>query len=549
MPIEAMPALVESDFASVSKDENVQATSDIEALSRLLAILVREHAKMFPGSLRSSQFELVLYVYIAYARELCELICIDITDCGSRILEERFDDVMKFCGDSLVETQFKIWREAETVIETFPIVEARRTEVLRDHRRLGYYQLVSNGTSGSIGRKRTRSILFDMAFRLTGLVLKPLGRPVVQLEGTSRRETLWLSLALRRAVIHFHSQGPLVKLAPDREARRKLLRVISNSDVFDSHAKVICGIALALLSVPLLEGLSECFQTARRLLDEKPAVILSGLGYLKPVELLFLALSKSSPSLIYSMQHGGSYGELVDTWQYRVERRISDRYLTFGWAYSSHERPCRSNRLSRLHRSGGPNLGEVLIVLENMVALDRPRKVDKYLTRAAQIEEKLSTIARVLGELAAEGSIRKVRLRFHPTNRSRLQDVLSAKYFPSAEVSNSRLSLSDDASTCALCVFDSIGATGALECLAIEVPVVHFDPYYKLAICPEANGIYKELLEGGVLTTNGELLKQSISAALGCPSTREAFIAATQRYRDNYASSENSMLDLAKCLR
>ncbi len=175
------------------------------------------------------------------------------------------------------------------------------------------------------------------------------------------------------------------------------------------------------------------------------------------------------------------------------------------------------------------------------------------MNRPLEISTKMKAIGTVLGQMKERALIGKVSVRFHPLNKCRYQMEMARRYLPFADLNGAAVGpLSEHSQRAGVCVFDSIGATGALECLSQGTSIVVFEPKFRERICPGAQPLYENLALARLVATDEATLMEGIQAGLNAArgACDGRYASAFLEYKRQHArASRNWIARLGQFLR
>jgi putative transferase (TIGR04331 family) len=156
---------------------------------------------------------------------------------------------------------------------------------------------------------------------------------ILYLTPTVRADRLKLALSSwgRIGVKHFAEP---TGIAPDSALRQMFSDTLKDQDLpADMLGRVIMRLLPKYLPILLLESLVDSICLVEKTLRKgRPRRIVSGYGFLTNVEFsVWAAECGRMGTEIWGWQHGGNYGECEPTFSERLERRLCDRFISWGW--------------------------------------------------------------------------------------------------------------------------------------------------------------------------------------------------------------------------
>jgi len=186
---------------------------------------------------------------------------------------------------------------------------------------------VGRGSAPSRGARALAGTFVSVAAALHG------GRVALhRMSGFSNATRLALALRSGGRVLPLWS--PLVtppEIEPDQRRRSRLAELLAGG-ARGALAARVAGFAADDLPTSYLEGFAEMVSAAVRMFPAAPAAIFSTTSwYLDDYFKVWAADAAEAGTRLLGGQHGGNYGlQLVNPSQ-TIERRLVDRYYTWGW--------------------------------------------------------------------------------------------------------------------------------------------------------------------------------------------------------------------------
>ncbi len=346
------------------------------------------------------------------------------------------------------------------------------------------------------------------------------------------------TLSLMRAA----SLAPLGELVPSprvpvEAARRAALAAFKSAVPFASEAAALLPRHLPVL---FLEGHAGFRRAVLSRWPRLPRRLLTSVGWYsnETFKLLAAEATEQGAELIVS-QHGGAYGMMDPLFSERHERRVADRYFTWGW-------------------TDGHYPGAKLVPLPNpkmLYAPVRPRRrtgrwlllsssacrypYSWYFANAPAIhrfEDALEERARFLRGLAEDGR-KNLRVRLHHADLGWGHRARLAAEFPGLAFDEERRTDRDDRFD--LIVIDH-PQTSILECLARDTPSLLFWNPALWRMRPEAAPVLDGLRRAGLLIDSPEDAAREVPRIMADPVswwTRPEARAARAAFCERYARS------------
>lgn len=302
---------------------------------------------------------------------------------------------------------------------------------------------------------------------------------------------------------------------------------------------VLMSVCAQLLPTCYLEGWAPLAQSARNQISNKrPQVIVTGLGgFWNTYFAIWMAECQRHGTRVIGVQHGGCYGERDQTSFEHHERRIADRYATWGWREDEKTVPLPAARLSGIPKfSRSPN-GPVLWVgtsdSPHCYQLG-PRPVGLQFLQYFETQKRFA--AHLNGHVAANTLFRPYPADF------------GWKNLPGSDAAPMAVQTDDFSATfwervrqSRLVVVDHPGSTTFLEALAAGRPVLCFCASDLFDIRPSAQPFYDDLERAGIyhrsIESAADTLNQNFDdiEAWWLDPTRQTAIAA---FREHFARND-----------
>lgn len=357
----------------------------------------------------------------------------------------------------------------------------------------------------------------------------------------SPRQTLALMLAARFAPLGETISAPTV--APD-PARRAVLARFASSAPYSAAAASLLPRHLPTL---FLEGHTEFRRALLARWPRPPRRALTSVGWYsnETFKLLAAESAEAGGELVFS-QHGGAYGMMDPIFSERHERRVADRYLTWGWtdarAPGAKLVPLPAPRLLFRPRRPRRASGEWLLV--SVSAVRYP--YTWYFANAPaahRFGDQIETRARFLRALGTKGRD-GLRMRLHHADlgwghRARLEEE-----FPDLVFDDDPRPWGDRAGRFDLFAVDH-PQTSILECAARDVPTLMFWDPALWRMRPEAAETLDGLRRSGILFDSPEEAAARVPGILADPAawwSRPEARRAVAAFRERHARSSPGWL-------
>lgn len=278
-----------------------------------------------------------------------------------------------------------------------------------------------------------------------------------------------------------------------------------------------------------------------------PRLLVSSVGWYsnETFKLLAAEATEGGAELVLG-QHGGGYGMVEHIMSEAHERRIADRYLTWGWTDGRYPGgrllPLPSPKL--LFKPARPKRPAADWLLVSTTLYRYPYTYYFANAPAAhRYAEQIEDRARFLRALG-EGERASVRVRLHPLDLGWGHRARLAEEFPRLAFDEDPAPWSSRSDRFGLIVIDH-PQTPILECLALDVPAVFFWNPALWRMRPEANAALDGLRRAGILLDSPEAAAREIPAILADPAswwTRPERRAAWTAFRERHARSSPEWL-------
>lgn len=332
--------------------------------------------------------------------------------------------------------------------------------------------------------------------------------------------------------------------APLDAARRVRLSGFRSSVPFAAEAAALLPRHLPIL---FLEGHTDFRRAVLARWPRLPRLLLTSVGWYsnETFKLVAAEATERGAELIIS-QHGGAYGMMDPLFSERHERRVSDRYITWGWSDRHYPgaktvelpnpkmlfKPVRSRR-----RTGN------WMLLSNSACRYPYSWYFANAPAAHRFEEQLEGRARFIRGLG-EGDRAALRVRLHHADLGWGHRARLAEEFPDLVFDEDPKPWTSRADRFDLVVIDH-PQTSLLECLAADVPALLFWNPALWRMRPEASAVLDGLRRAGLLLDSPEEAARRIPAILADPDgwwARPDAVAARAAFRERHARSSPDWL-------
>lgn len=350
-----------------------------------------------------------------------------------------------------------------------------------------------------------------------------------------RADLVKLALADYGRTNHWFSPDiPSLKVTQDPDMRCDLHGHLVEYDLSSlpgalrEKGRVILDILPYVLPVDYVELLRHCREWAHGMADIcTPKALVAGYSFLQGGGRVFYAAEVAARgALTIGWQHGGNYGETLTPGRCeRWERRLNDRFITWGWDDGDAKlRPApdprqRLHKRKRLPRKGKSRLLWVTTTDSRYTHFFDHSPVGDRLKGYFSHQDRLAQA--MPDKMRANVTLRLNKRNFCWDMKGRLMAQLSG-----AEISSPLRTLLAEGDMCGMVLIDYPGSTAFLECLAAGLPFVGvFDPeVYGIRDCQRA--AFEQLEANGVIHKRYDTAVEEITRALVDP---EAWMSVSSR--------------------
>jgi hypothetical protein len=223
---------------------------------------------------------------------------------------------------------------------------------------------------------------------------------------------------------------------------------------------------------------------------------------------------RESGARLIGRQHGAGYGcyELVTP--ERVERRLTDFYITWGWTDdgSRPTMPLPDPKLSELLDSHHPDNEDILLMGSH-----GPMYMFRYQSYWIPefVQERYGPMQEAFLKELGDPIKARIVYRTYPTEYGWGERQRLMRYLPGVRF-DSTLKATDSMARCALAVFDHPG-TSLLESLTMNTPTVAFWDHVQCPMRAEAQPYFSLLQDAGILFQNPEDAARQINSVADDP--------------------------------
>lgn len=308
----------------------------------------------------------------------------------------------------------------------------------------------------------------------------------------SRREYFRFLFAMRlRALPFFGTLPPELMAPPARDQRRLGLAGLAANSEFE---RLFVSSLPYNLPTLYLEG----HEAARRRIVPllwRPRAVFSGVGwhYNEPFKFAAAECAERG-SRVWGLQHGGGYGQVIESAAEHIERAILDRFYTWGWSSLDGDAKLRDlppPQLARVRRRGP---GEGLLVVSMTMDLYNFRLLRD--SNGDFASEYIERDVRLWNSLPA-GLRRKAEMRLYK-DYGWCQEARLRERCPDLVIDDRRLAFTDKLASSRLVIID-YPTTTIMEAFAADVPCLMTWNPKAFHFRDSAQPLYDELEKAGLL--------------------------------------------------
>tara|TARA_B100000795_G_C22800367_1_gene441569 strand:- start:2126 stop:3856 length:1731 start_codon:yes stop_codon:yes gene_type:complete len=332
-----------------------------------------------------------------------------------------------------------------------------------------------------------------------------------------------------------------IKRNIDSNKRKRVIEFSTGDHFVDSifHSSV-----KYFLPTEVFEGYSEISKEVDTFVDKKiPKVIFTGIGFVWSSQFaIWASKCADKGAKIYGIQHGGTYGDVEMLDGEFLERKLTDKYITWGWVEDEKTIPLPSSRLfiNRMkHFAGGNQILWVTTADSRynyfVGQIVFGNRFLKYFEHQKNLYSKLSS------NIQEQISIRLYPKDFGWKLSDRWKDT-----FKNVNFSNPNQSFVEQAFESKLVIIDHLGGTTFLELITFNIPVIVVVDESLFISRGPIQILYDELKRVGVLYTCNtsasvslvEILK-NVDSWWSKPERKNAI----NQYKKQFALSDNKVID------
>lgn len=311
---------------------------------------------------------------------------------------------------------------------------------------------------------------------------------------------LWTFVARSRfSALPFHPAPLPAPPAPSRDGLRAGLASIAADDEFERLFVSALPYSFPAL---FLEGYAAARAQTEQAYPLPPrlAFVGSSMYYEDPVKFAVAEWSRKG-SRVLGFQHGGQYGTAEYSLAEEHERRISDRYFTWGWSAQENDPklgdlpvPKYSEGRRRRPFPWSESSRDILVVCAE--GLKNAHHLFPY-PMGGQWDRYFDWRCRFIGALPAERRPR-LRIRHSPNEYGWRQKERLAARFPAVRLDDVGVPFTRSCDEARWVVTDHPGTT-FLECLALNRPGTHYWDPELWELRPAAVPLFEELRAAGIV--------------------------------------------------
>lgn len=292
----------------------------------------------------------------------------------------------------------------------------------------------------------------------------------------------------------------------NKEKRKKVKRLFGKSRLDNSILKAISH------NIPklLLEGHEKRVAKLHGKINihELPKIIICGRTSHPPFLLLKAEATKKNRK-IFSIQHGGSYGEINSSAE-KHERSTSDRFITWGWKKKNKDTPMPASKMLSNKKSDYTKNKKILWISRSLAHYSSDilngtmykkvlfREPNEFLKLQSNFYNNLSKKSQKHIHIRFKSGIRsknKLRNKWIQKVRGLDRECNMPK---NVNLEKSDSNMISQSKKYGLRVVDHFGSTSFLQFIGIDIPVILFDNIEYNSISNIAKPYYRELENVGV---------------------------------------------------
>ncbi|WP_200241778.1 LIC12162 family transferase [Thiohalocapsa halophila] len=283
----------------------------------------------------------------------------------------------------------------------------------------------------------------------------------------------------------------LPESAPDLNLRYTLARF-----TFDSRLQSrLVSSLVHNLPMDFVENFAHHLGAAKGCALSRPSVIVAGF-FAGLQSQIWAAEKQLEGSRLVLVQHGGHYGEGFFAPREVIERRLSDKFVTWGWAEEEDEN-LPAPRLQPFH-SAGSRGSKLLYVMRELSRLPNYRMLN-----GCSSEQPCGPLPEIKFFDSVAVEIRRrtvIRLRTDKRASVSIQRVWARRY-PELKIDEGVRGIRYALAKARLVVVGYPCSTTFLECLTQDIPVIVFAPCLRVTVRPDALLLYEQLADVGIVQT------------------------------------------------
>tara|TARA_B110000027_G_C16121943_1_gene303661 strand:- start:5660 stop:7411 length:1752 start_codon:yes stop_codon:yes gene_type:complete len=254
--------------------------------------------------------------------------------------------------------------------------------------------------------------------------------------------------------------------------------------------------------IELLEGYDKISEEATKHINKNiPTSIFTGIGFYWSSQFaVWSAKCAELGTKIYGIQHGGTYGDVEALDVELLERKISDKYITWGWSENENTIPMPASRLINIKKESFIKKNEILWVT---TADSRFNYFVGQIVFGNRFLKYFEHQIHLYGSLSKEIS-KKIKIRLYKDDFGwKLKERFLDSY-PNINFSDNSKNFVNEAAQSKLVIIDHLGGTTFLELLTLNIPVIIVANSNLFIHREEASSLYKSLKDVGVVFTSNE---------------------------------------------
>ena len=294
--------------------------------------------------------------------------------------------------------------------------------------------------------------------------------------------------------VEFNEEKVAGHTIPDMKLRARI-RMLPSEGEFEA---LLSKTLFINMPYQFIERYRDLEAKARAKSNQRPAVIITSTGWISHGGFSsWCATCADKGTMLYGMQHGGNYGECADNHAERLERSISDSFITWGWSQGERTVPLSSSKLSRLQKMRQTARGTGILWVTTGIGR-YVQYLSRYYMAGDHYRRHFEFSADCLERLSVEQK-NKICLRLYHRDYGWGAADQWRKRFPDLRICSNKISFIDAAKANAAVIVDHLGSTTFLESISLDIPTIAFGEERFFPLSETAHKHYNALKKVGVI--------------------------------------------------